>query len=461
MSNQGTGRHAASFRDPKGFVFSRDGIVYRQINHAAQNDYDALMGSGLYQELVKASLLISHEEIDEKPAEPETAYKIIRPQQLPIISYPYEWSFSQLKDAALVTLAIQRRALAKSLSLKDASAYNIQFVGAQAVLIDTLSFEKYEAGSPWVAYRQFCQHFLAPLALMSHVDLRLGLLLRDFIDGIPLDLARKLLPGSSRFNLGLLSHIHLHAASQNRLADKQLAPTRYHITHEALLGTLDNLEATIKGLKFPEQTTEWGEYPDNTNYSHVAHDAKAQLIADWLETIKPTRVVDVGANAGEFSRIGVRAGAFTIASDIDPVAVERNYRKASADHETNLLPLVIDITNPSPALGWASAERTGFLERAQADVVFCLALVHHLAISNNLPFSHIADLFADMGTYLIIEFVPKDDSNAQKLLASRKDIFPNYTEAGLEAGFSERFEIIEKERIADSKRTLYLLKRKA
>lgn len=418
------------------------------------------MTSGLYTELSSSGLLVSHEETAETPAVKEIAYKVIKPEQLPFISYPYEWSFSQLKDAALLTLDIQKRALAHNLSLKDASAYNIQFVGSQPILIDTLSFERYEAGSPWVAYRQFCQHFLAPLALMSLVDLRLNGLLREYIDGIPLDLASRLLPAKTRLNLGLLTHIHLHAGSQKNLADKQIAPTRYHLSQEALLGTLDNLQATLRGLQFPEQVTEWGEYPDNTNYSRAAHDAKTDFIRGWLEDIKPNRVCDVGANAGEFTRLGVESGAFSVASDIDPVAVERNYRKARAEKDRHLLPLVIDITNPSPGLGWASAERASFLERAKADVVFCLALIHHLGISNNLPFEQIADLFAAMTPYLVIEFVPKRDSNAQKLLASRKDIFPNYTAEGFEAGFSHRFSIVHKESISDSQRTLYLLKRK-
>lgn len=461
MALKPTNRHRdpASFRDPSGFVFTRNGQVYRQINQSVQADYQALMSSGLYRELTEAGLFVTHEETKLAPAEPAPEAIVIHPEQLPCISYPYEWSFSQLQDAALLTLSIQRRALSRDLSLKDASAYNIQFVGAQPKLIDTLSFERYEVGAPWVAYRQFCQHFLAPLALMSHVDLRLNRLLRDFIDGIPLGLASRLLPVRDRLNLGLLSHIYLHATSQNRLADKQVAPGRYHLTKEALLGTVDNLETTVRGLHFPTQATEWGAYPDHTNYSTAAHTAKKELIARWLKNLNPQRVTDVGANAGEFSRLGRDAGAFTIASDIDPRAVEQNYRQARTDLDTRLLPLLIDITNPSPALGWANRERQAFLDRARADVVLCLALIHHLAISNNLPLPHIAELFAKLAKHLIIEFVPKSDSNAQVLLASRKDIFPDYTPEGFEAAFQKHFKIVRKEPIAGSERLLYLLER--
>ena len=211
---------SASFRDPSGFLFSRSGILYRQINRAYSKDYARLMDSGLYEKLVKASLLIPHTEVDQPPAQSDLAFKVIQPERVPFISYPYDWSFSQLKDAALVTLSIQKRALKLDLSLKDASAYNIQFVRGRAMLIDTLSFEIYKEGEPWVAYKQFCQHFLAPLALMTYRDVRLSQFLRVYIDGIPLDLASELLPAKTKFNFGLLTHIHIHAGAQKRYSDK-------------------------------------------------------------------------------------------------------------------------------------------------------------------------------------------------------------------------------------------------
>ncbi|HOW91704.1 MAG TPA: hypothetical protein PK883_05240, partial [Anaerolineaceae bacterium] len=217
-------RIGASFRDPSGFIFKRGGVLYRQVNRAYQKAYDKLMSGGLYAGLTADGLLIPHEEVDEPPADPELVYKIIRPQVVPFISYPYEWSFTQLKDAALLTLAAARSALEQGMVLKDASAYNIQFVGGKPVLIDTLSFDLYKEGAPWDAYRQFCQHFLAPLALASLVDIRLIQLLRVYIDGIPLDLASALLPGRTKFGLaGLAVHIHLHARAQQQYSDKQVS----------------------------------------------------------------------------------------------------------------------------------------------------------------------------------------------------------------------------------------------
>ncbi|HZM24173.1 MAG TPA: hypothetical protein VFC02_20675, partial [Anaerolineales bacterium] len=249
MTNQLNSRQLpASFRDPSGFLFSRGGVLYRQVNRVYEQEYIRLFESGLYEKLVRARLLIPHVEVDQAPAEPESAYKVIQPERAPFISYPYEWSFSQLKDAAVVTLSIQRRALKLGMSLKDASAYNIQFVRGKATLIDTLSFETYKEGQPWVAYRQFCQHFLAPLALMALKDVRLNQLLRVYIDGLPLDLASALLPVKSRLNFGLLTHIHVHASAQKRYAGEEIKSRGGAMSKQAMIGLIDNLEATIKKL---------------------------------------------------------------------------------------------------------------------------------------------------------------------------------------------------------------------
>lgn len=211
-----------SFRDPSGFVFRQDGIIYRHVNIVYKENYDYLITSGLYQDLTGRGLLIPHDEVDIDYAKSESAYKTLRPKLVEFISYPYEWCFSQLKDAALTTLQIQKRSLEYGMTLKDASAYNIQFMAGKPTLIDTLSFEKYHEGEPWVAYKQFCQHFLAPLALMSYRDIRLNQLFRIYIDGVPLDLASSLLPLRTRFNPPLLFHIHLHAVSQKHYADKPI-----------------------------------------------------------------------------------------------------------------------------------------------------------------------------------------------------------------------------------------------
>ena len=450
---------SASFRDPSGFLFSRDGVLYRQVNRKYEREYTRLMESGLYDKLVKAGLLIPHDEVDQE-ADAPGAYKLIQPERVPFISYPYEWSFGQLKDAALATLSIQRRALKADMSLKDASAYNIQFVRGKATLIDTLSFEAYKEGQPWVAYRQFCQHFLAPLALMAFRDIRLNQLLRVYIDGVPLDLASGLLPVNTRFNFGLLTHIHLHASAQKRYSGAEVK-SRPATTFgkQAMTGLIDSLDSAVRKLEWKPGGTEWGNYYDITNYSDAAFEHKKELVREWSARIKPALVWDLGANTGVFSRVAGEGGAYVVSSDIDPTAVEQNYRQVKNNKTENLLPLLIDLTNPSPSIGWANDERDSFGRRGPADMVLALALIHHLAISNNVPLLQVADFFAGVGKWLVIEFVPKADSQVQKLLVSREDIFPNYTREGFEAAFKQKFKIAEAVNVREAERVLYLMER--
>ena len=265
MSQQ---RIPGSFRDPSGFLFRRDGCLYRQVNRFYLADYDRLMGSGLYEALASAGLLIPHEEADESLAVTDEACKVIRPEEVPFVSYPYEWSFSQLKDAALLTLEVQKKAMDFGMSLKDCSAYNAQFLRGRPVFIDTLSFEEYREGSPWVAYRQFCQHFLAPLALMSRTDVRLSQLLRVHVDGVPLDLASRLLDFRSRFRFSLYVHIHLHARSQKRYEGVAVDVSgRRKVSRLSLMGLIDSLEGAVRKLDWRPEGTEWGEYYTFTNYT--------------------------------------------------------------------------------------------------------------------------------------------------------------------------------------------------
>ncbi len=452
----------ASFRDPSGFLFTRGGVLYRQVNQTYASEYSRLMESGLYEKLVKVGLLIPHTEVDALPADQAIAFKVVQPERVAFISYPYEWAFSQLKDAALATLSLQKHALKAGMSLKDASAYNIQFRRGKATLIDTLSFEHYQEGAPWVAYRQFCQHFLAPLALMVHVDVRLSQLLRVYIDGVPLDLASRLLPSRTRLNFGLLTHIHLHASAQRRYAGKAVSrpqPGR-GMSKQSMFGLIESLKNTVKKLVWKPAGTEWGNYYEITNYTDAAFEHKKKLVSEWTVRVNPGQVWDLGANTGVFSRLASERGIPTIAFDIDPAAVEQNYRQVKTAKEQNILPLVLDLTNPSPALGWHNREHESFTERAPSGMVFALALIHHLAISNNVPLPQLADFFFDMGHWLIIEFVPKTDSQVQRLLVSRLDIFDHYNRQEFETVFSQRFAILEAVQVQESERFIYLMRRK-
>lgn len=453
-----------SFRDPSGFVFNRGGSLYRQVQELYRQNYDLLISSGLYRKLTDANLLIPHEERSFEEHVPKNAYRLLQPEPISFISYPYEWCFSQLKDAALATLRIQEEALGSGMSLKDANAYNIQFHRGKPILIDTLSFEIYQEGAPWAAYRQFCQHFLAPLALMSLTDTRLSQLLRVNLDGIPLDLASCLLPKSSWLSPGLLAHIHLHGKAQKNFEDKQVKrpDNASGVSRTAHLGLLDNLTGVINGLKWKPSGTTWAEYYQQTNYSDNAMQGKKQLVSEMLAAVnpKPKTVWDLGANTGVFSRLSSEIGAETVAWDIDPGAVEKHYLECRSSGQSSILPLLQDLANPSPDLGWALRERRSLVKRGPANMAFALALVHHLAIGNNVPLGKIAQFMSECSESLIIEFVPKSDSQVKRLLSSREDIFPNYTLSGFESEFKQFFDIVRQAEVPDSERTIYLMKAK-
>lgn len=468
MNTKSNGTLPNSFRDPCGFLFFNNGELYRQVNIRYGANYQHLISSGLYDALIASNLIVRHEDATLSPPEPSTCFKIIKPDPVPFLSFPYEWCFSQLKAAALATLRIQRKALQHGMVLKDASAYNIQFLHGKPIFIDTLSFERYVEGDTWIAYRQFCQHFLAPLALMSTTDVRLGLLMRNFIDGIPLDLATKLLPFRSRLSLGQLVHIHLHAKSQARYsdshhdADKPAGKQKREVgkvSKQAMNGLIDSLTSAVKSLEWKPNGTEWGNYYSDTNYTSDAMQHKMTLVAEFIGKAAPQTVWDLGGNTGIFSRIASERGTPTVSFDIDPAAVEINYRRCMEQKEQHLLPLVLDLTNPSPAIGWQNQERESLLSRGPADTVLALALIHHLAISNNVPLHKIAEFFSRVCSSLIIEFVPKNDSQVRRLLATREDIFPQYTQEGFEQAFNQYFTQVAARSVSGSERTLYLMKK--
>jgi hypothetical protein len=348
--------------------------------------------------------------------------------------------------------------------LKDASAFNIQFDGGSPLLIDSLSFELADATEPWPAYRQFCEHFLAPLALMSMRDPRMGLMLRDYIDGIPLDLAASLLPGRSRLNFGLLSHLHLHAGAQRRAA-KDGPPAsgaprperRVSATGQRAL--LDSVRRTVAGLRW-EPSSHWTEYATTTSYSDAATASKAQIVREMLAGVGGVSAWDLGANTGAYSAMAADAGYRVIAWDQDAGSVEAHWRRVRGEGNPAILPLVLDLANPSPGIGWALEERRSFLERGTPDLIMALALVHHLAIGNNVPLPGVARLFARMAPNAIVEFVPKEDPMTRRLLAARRDVFEHYSLDRFRAAFGESFEIVRETPITDSPRTLFLLKRR-
>ncbi len=308
-----------------------------------------------------------------------------------------------------------------------------------------------------MAYRQFCEHFLAPLTLMAFRDPRLAGLWRADLEGVPLDLAARLLPRSAWLRFGLLVHLYLHGRSQAHYADRPAPSRRVSVPRRSLLALLDSLRSTTRGLspRFPKRSA-WSDYERTHGYDQHTQQAKEDVVRRWLGDLAPKQVWDLGGNVGRFSRIAAGTGAYAVCCDFDPAVVEATYRAGRAEQRRDLLPLVVDLANPSPGLGWASRERESLEARGPADTVLALALVHHLAIARNVPLDRIAGWLARLGRDAIVEFVPKQDAQVGRLLRSRRDVFAGYTQEAFEAAFAERFRLQSAEPLPGSGRRLYL-----
>jgi hypothetical protein len=461
MQNQNAA-HPSSYKDPDGFIFLNGKTIYRQINQSYKSIYIQCDKSGLYDHLQRNIQLISHRITPQKPITKD-GWKIIKPTQIPHISYPYEWTFSMLKDAALLTLSIQLIAISYHMSLKDASAYNIQFINGKPIFIDTLSFEPLNEHTPWIPYRQFCMHFLSPLLLSAYVDIRLLQLFKEHLDGIPLDLTSQLLPKKTWLNPLIATHIHLHAKSnleENTTIKNQENTVSKQYSLLAHKGLIESLISLIQKLKWKLPPSRWGYYDELTSYSFSSFEYKKRIIEQLLSELHPTVVWDLGGNTGSFSRIAGKYAKQVLSYDIDPVAVERNYLTTKQNNESNILPLLLDLSNPTPGLGWNNEERSSWKSRGNADTILVLALIHHLVITYNLPFFQISQMFQTMCKNMIIEFIPKNDTQTLSLLHIRKDIFPWYSEDFFVKEFSKHFKIEKRIPIKGSKRILFFMKSK-
>ena len=448
-------QHPSSFRDPSGFVFQSAGKLYRQINPSYQFDYELLMGSGLYQQLVDQGMLIPHEEIADSQVGQPGKFKTILPEFIPFISYPYEWCFEQLKDAALLTLEIVKLSVDKGMILKDATPYNVQFLNGRPVFIDTLSFEKYDPSLPWIAYRQFCESFLFPLLLSHYHKTSIQPYLGSYPDGISVNITAKLLPWNSRLNAGVWLHVFL----QNKLSKKtKNTGSTSSFSKSKLFNLISHLDGIISNLSNTDKT-EWSNYYSETISSREYLRKKEEVISNLLQKLDGRKLLDLGANEGFFSHLAATKNFDVVAIDKDDQCINTLYKKVKEENIANILPLCMDIMNPSPASGFANNERASFRERIHADAVMALALVHHLAIGYNLPLSKIAEYLYGFSNQLIIEFVPKEDEKVQLLLQNKKDIYPEYTREHFENVFRQRFTITEKVQVPGNNRIIYLMKR--
>ena len=449
--------HPASYRDNSGFVFKQNGTVYRYVHPRYELHYTKLMSSGLYDELVRRNYLIPHKEISETTSFGFTEGKVLLPEQIPFISYPYEWSFDMWKDAALLTLQLASASLQKGMILKDATPFNIQFYRGRPVFIDTLSFENYEAGKPWVAYRQFCECFLAPLLLMHYCHPDTGKLFTAYPNGIPMQLLVSLLPKRSKWNMNTFLHVHLQAKFSGRQRQKPAAAN--HFSQQKLELLLKGLESFVQKISAKNVKTTWDDYYTDTILGDDYLKEKTRLVQSFCNFIDYKTVIDLGANDGHFSLL-FSDTKDVIATDADANCINDLYLKIKREKKLNILPLVNDLTTPSPAIGWNNTERESITARLNADLVLALALVHHLAIAANVPLPLIANWLQPMGEYLIVEFVPKADEKVKQLLQHRTDIFDDYSLENFRSIFAEKYKILKEEKAGNTNRVLFLMARK-
>jgi len=448
-------RHPASFRDPSGFIFTADGKIYRQINKIYAEHYSHFISSGLYQSLQDKQLILPHTELKENILDSVDWFITLLPEQIPVISYPYEWCFEQLKDAALLTLQLVKLSVEKGMILKDATAFNIQFQKGRPVFIDTLSFEKYDATLPWIAYRQFCENFLFPLWLGHYHKINFQKILSIYPEGIPVEIATKLFPAKSRLNFGVWLHVRL----QNKMSKKG-APDKMvtNFSKNKLLNLITHLEDIIRGLDNSNKTT-WSNYYDKSISSPEYLIEKEKIICDLLSQIQGKKLLDLGANEGIFSRIAAEKGFDVVATDSDEQCINNMYKQIKKQNLANILPLCIDFTNPAPAIGFANRERASWNDRIHPDLVMALALIHHLVIGKNIPLRILAEYLNQLAPQLLIEFIPKEDEKTRILLQNKKDIYPEYTQKQFEYTFQSCFTIVEKQQVLGTGRFVYFMKR--
>lgn len=450
-------RHASSFKDPSGYIFESEGEVYRQVNECYRTHFDLLQSSGLYDLLISQKCLVPHEEIGKNFSHEESWYKTLRPQRVPLITYSYEWCFDQLKDAALLTLDIVKKAVEYGMILKDATAHNIQFLDGRAIFIDTLSFERYNPSKPWIAYRQFCQNFLFPLYLEHYLQVDIQKILGLYPDGIPVDVTSKLLPLKSGLSVGVWLHVYLQKSISSNYKEGKIPGA---FSQKKLMNVIEHLDSIIRSLSVGEKRSSWSNYYTESISGNNYLQEKEKIFREMIKDLPSCSVLDIGANNGHFARILAEKNVYVIAIDSDSRSISNLYSYIKEKNLQNVYPLVIDIANPSPAFGFHNKQQPAFHERVRPDLVVALALLHHLVIGLNIPLAMIASYFNELAPELIIEFVPKHDDKVIQMLSSREDVFDNYTQEVFELSFSEYYKILIKQPVEGTHRTMYKMKRK-
>lgn len=461
--SSGGRRDPGSFRDPTSQVFLSGDEVMRGLDQRGLDDYEAVAASEFFPALLAEGAVVGTERVTTPVAGLERWAGVLRHERVPVISYPYEWPFEMLRDAALLQLDVSARALAEGFVTKDATSYNVQFDGTRPVFIDVGSFQPLRRGETWYGYRQFCELFLNPLILQSVVGVEFHPWLRGSLDGIPPSSLAPLLRGRRRFDRRLLVHVRLHARAEARYADADRERDiggelrQAGLGPKVLAGQIDNLRRTVTGLRWKAQRSTWSDYAERGHYSDADLSAKDAFVATVVKADRPPLVLDLGANDGRFSLLARQNGAGrVVAVDSDHLVIDRLYRHLRDQGEERVLPLVMDLADPSTGLGWQGRERRAFTERVRPDLVLCLAVVHHLALTDTVPFELIVGMLSDFGSPLIVEFPHRDDPMVERLLArKRSGLFDHYDRDLWEEALARRFEIRRQETGPSGRRTLY------
>ncbi len=457
-----------SYRDRNGCVFYRGNRIFRGLSKAALENWEALQRAPFFEANRKSGKIVDTWSVDpQKEGLAEGSWAgIVEHARIPFISYPYEWPFGMLKDAALLHLDLMCQALACGMILRDSSPYNIQWNGVQPVFIDIPSFAPLRKGEPWVGYRQFCELFLYPLMLQAYKGADFRPWLRGRIDGIPAEDMRRLMSARDLLRPGVLLHVVAQGALQQRYSSKgvnvksQLATAGFD--KSLIKRNVNKLADLVAKLVPPPIKTEWSDYDRTHSYDEKEFQRKLEFVRAAAATRRWRLVWDLGCNTGTFSRVAAEHADYVVAMDGDWMAIERFYQheKAGAASRT-ILPLVVNLADASPNQGWRGAERKGLAERGRPELTLCLALIHHIVISANIPLADFIDWLASLGTAVVIEFVGRDDEMVQILLANRDDQYDDYQPDIFRQLLAARFDIRAEQDLKSGKRRIYFAEPKA
>jgi SAM-dependent methyltransferase len=429
-------------------------------------DWQALEGTSFFETACRQGQIVPTRLAD-LPEEEMTQLSehwvaVLEHDRLPFISYPYEWCFGMLRDAALLHLDLMLGALEHDLILKDSSAYNIQWLGAHPQHIDIPSFQTWQPGEAWIGYRQFCQLFLYPLMLTAYLQLPHQPWLRGSIDGITPEDCNNLLTGLDKFRGGVFTHVFLQskllaAASQPSSSLRQELKAA-GLGKGIITRNVNRMRKLINNMRWKRSSSEWSSYADQHSYSEDDEKAKRAFVERAASSRSWGLVWDLGCNTGAYSRIAAEHSSFVVAMDGDSLAVEHLYDELKGEGNRKILPLVVNLADPSPNLGWDGRERRSLTSRADIDLTLCLALVHHMVISANVPLAEFTDWLARLRSHLVIEFVTRDDEMVQRLLLNREDIYHDYHLDNFEHEIGKRFETLAREELSNGSRVLYFLR---